>query len=318
MRNSMYVALFMCCFATYAHALDSRYRHVSAETTIGELVEHPAFASFGEHLLTRESDLSRQELPLRNVATLLPYHTAVDVPTVIASINHMIDEVSLGKTIFYSFYSEQEQQADRGKTTTGLFFFRGNPGAPFSVICPGGGFSYVGSFHEGFPYAMELSKRGYNAFVLRYRVGGGGTPAVADLAAALAFIFANADALDVGAADYSLWGSSAGARMAAYIGSYGTQGFTGVALPKPGAVVMAYTGYTDFSPDDPPTYVIVGDRDGIAPASVMENRVRKMQAAGVTTSISIIPNTAHGFGLGVGTAAHGWIHDAIAFWEGPD
>ena len=45
-------------------------------------------------------------------------------------------------------------------------FFRGRPGAPFAVICPGGGFSYVGSIHEGFPHALALSRMGYNAFVV--------------------------------------------------------------------------------------------------------------------------------------------------------
>jgi hypothetical protein len=72
------------------------------------------------------------------------------------------------------------------------------------VISPGGGFSYVGSVHEGFPYATEISARGYNAFVLRYRAGFGGAVATEDLAAAISYIFRNAKALGVGAWDYSL------------------------------------------------------------------------------------------------------------------
>ena len=160
------------------------YAHVGVDTTVGQLVNHPAFERFGVHLLTRGSDRTHQEMPLRDIASLLPYHSAVDVPTIVASLNHMVDDVSDGHVIFYRFYSERERQVERDKMSTGLFFFRGKPGAPFAVICPGGGFSYVGSLHEGFPYAMELSKRGYSAFVLQYRVGGGGTPAVVDLAAA--------------------------------------------------------------------------------------------------------------------------------------
>ncbi|MDR1702231.1 MAG: hypothetical protein LBR56_05605 [Sporomusaceae bacterium] len=27
------------------------------------------------------------------------------------------------------------------------------------------------------------------------------------------------------------------------------------------------------------------------------------------------PNLSHGFGLGIGTAAEGWINDAVVFWE---
>ena len=36
------------------------------------------------------------------------------------------------------------------------------------MIAPGGGFTYVASVHEGFPYAVEINKRGFNAFVLLY------------------------------------------------------------------------------------------------------------------------------------------------------
>jgi hypothetical protein len=60
----------------------------------------------------------------------------------------------------------------------GLFFFRGKSGAPFAVVSPGGGFAYVGFVHEGFPYAVEINKRGYNAFVLNHEFGlGVGTSA---------------------------------------------------------------------------------------------------------------------------------------------
>ena len=123
----------------------------------------------------------------------------------------------------------------------GLFFFRGSPGAPFAVICPGGGFSYVGSVHEGFPYAQAISSKGYNAFVLRYRAGYGGTAATRDLAAAVSWILRNAQTLGVRTQGYSLWGSSAGARMAAAIGSHGVATYGGADVPKPSAIVMAYT-----------------------------------------------------------------------------
>jgi hypothetical protein len=68
---------------------------------------------------------------------------------------------------------------------------------------------------------VAISRRGLNAFVLRYRAGHGGTVATQDLAAAMSFIFRNAEKLGVGTRGYSPWGSSAGARMAAAIGSHG-------------------------------------------------------------------------------------------------
>ena len=41
---------------------------------------------------------------------------------------------------------------------------------PFAVICPGGGYSMVCSAGEGRPFAEELNKLGYHAFVVYYRV----------------------------------------------------------------------------------------------------------------------------------------------------
>ena len=88
---------------------------------------------------------------LRNLDSLLPYHSHVDPRTVVDALNHMIDDVDNGRTVFYELYTEQEKKQQPTKSNTGLFFFRGKPGAPFAIISPGGGFSYVASVHEGFP-----------------------------------------------------------------------------------------------------------------------------------------------------------------------
>lgn len=72
---------------------------------------------------------------------------------------------------------------------------------------------------------------GYNAFALIYRPGS--QTACEDLAHAIAFIHEHADELEVDTADYSLWGGSAGARMAAWLGSYGTAAFGEKIIPAP-------------------------------------------------------------------------------------
>jgi acetyl esterase/lipase len=227
----------------------------------------------------------------------------------------MIDDVKNGRTIFHEFYTEEEKKEQPAKSNTGLFFFRGKPGAPFAVIAPGGGFSYVGSVHEGFPYAVAISKWGHNAFVLRYRAGAGGAVATRDLAAAISFVFRNAKALGVGTQGYSLWGSSAGARMAAAIGSHGVARFAGDDLPKPSTVVMAYTGHSEYSANEPATFVVVGEQDGIAPPSVMERRVAALRNAGTEVEFHRYSGLGHGFGAGTGTSAEGWIDQAIRFWK---
>lgn len=200
------------------------------------------------------------------------------------------------------------------KEKTGLFFFKGKKNAPFAIINAGGGFSYVGSIHESMPHALFLSKQGYNGFALQYRTGGADV-ACLDLARAIEFIFEHAKELEVDTNCYSLWGGSAGARMAAYLGSYGTISFGGKYLPKPGTVVMQYTGHSDYTRNEPPTFVCVGENDRIAYWRVMERRIHILKRKGVDVEFHKYPSLGHGFGLGIHTSAKGWIDDAIHFWQ---
>jgi acetyl esterase/lipase len=281
---------------------------------VRHMVNHPAFKDFGPYLLPWDNGTNDYDMTLSNVGSLLPYHNHVDPNIVVGAINHMIDEVNDGKTIFYEFYTDREKQEDPTEKSTGLFFFKGKPGAPFAVICPGGGFAYVGSLHEGFPHAVELSKKGYNAFVLKYRVGGE-LRATEDLAAAISFIFKNAEILEVSVEDYSLWGFSAGARMVGNIALKGTIGFGGYDLPKPLIVVIAYTGHTSFSENYPPVFITVSEDDRIVNVSVVDRRVENLRNAGIEVDYRKYKNAGHGFGLGTGTDADGWIEYAIRFWE---
>lgn len=287
---------------------------LTADSSLGELLRHPALAGFGRLLLPWDDRAYDDGMPLRSIGALLPYHSQVHTGDVLAGLNRLIADASRGQTVFYEFYQEGQKREEPARANTGLFFFRGNPGAPFAVIAPGGGFAYVGSVHEGFPHAAAISARGYNAFVLRYRTGSGGAIATQDLAAALSHLFRQAGALGVGTDGYSLWGSSAGARMAAAIGSHGAAAFGGDALPRPSAVVMAYTGHADLGAQEPPTFVVVGERDGISPPSAMERRVAALRQAGAPVEYRKFPEVGHGFGLGTGTSAEGWIEEAIRFW----
>jgi acetyl esterase/lipase len=288
--------------------------HLTTNSTIRDVVDHPAFAGFGRFILPLDRGRYADEMALENVGSLLPYHSNIDPDAAVEMINQVMDAVSAGDALFLDFYTAAQKQTDPDKESTGLFFFRGVPGAPFAVINPGGGFSYVGSVYEGFPHAIALSRMGYNAFVLQYRVGGERI-AVEDLAAALSWIFQNAAMLDIGTEDYSVWGSSAGARMAARIGSYGAAAYGGDEIPRPATVVMAYTGHSDFTENDPPTFALVGERDGIASPSTMQTRINRMRGAGIDVAFHIYSDVGHGFGLGTGTNAEGWLDDAVRFWE---
>ena len=293
----------------------ARFFHLRPESSLSDLLDHPAFQGFGRLMLPWDGRDYDKAMPLKDIGQLLPYHSAVVPAVVVAALNRMVDDADAGRTVFYNFYTDGQRQADPTLGHTGLFFFRGKPGAPFAIIAPGGGFSYVGSVHEGFPYAEEISKQGFNAFVLKYRAGHGGRVATEDLASALTYVLQNARTLQVGTEGYSLWGSSAGARMAAAIGSHGTARFGRPRQPKPSVVVMAYTGHSEVAVSEPPTFVVVGAQDGIAPPAVMQARVAALRRIGTRVEYHRYPGVGHGFGTGHGTSAQGWIDQAVRFWE---
>ncbi len=285
---------------------------VTESTLLTDLAANPAFGGWGQALLpwhgSREAGVT-----IGGESSMLPYHSNIIPAQAVSAVNRLIDDAAAGETVAFPVYDEAAIAADPDKADAVLFFYRGEPGAPFAIVNPGGGFAYVGSLHESLPHAQWLSEQGINAFSLSYREGSGQW-AVEDLAQALTFIFEHADELGVDTEGYSLWGSSAGARMAAAIGSYGTAAFGGADLPRPAAVIMAYTGQSDYTAADPATYAVVGDRDGIANAGVMERRIRGLQSAGVPADIVIYPGMSHGFGTGDGTAADGWMQGALDFW----
>ncbi len=308
-------ALFLSLTEVNSAFILSQYKgHMNTNSTIRDVVNHPSFKGFGRFILPLDRGTYDENMQLSRVGSLLPYHSHIEPAAVVNTINYMIDQLAEGKILFHNFYTDRQKAEDPAKRNTGLFFFKGKPGAPFAIVCPGGGFSYVGSIHEGFPLAIQLSKKGYNAFVLQYRVGGE-PRACEDLAAAISYVFEHAESLSVSTRGYSVWGSSAGARVAAQIGSNGPAGYGNYDLPRPRVVVMAYTGHSSFTRDDPPTFVVQGEDDGIVNVSTVDRRVDAMRNAGIEVEYHKYRNVGHGFGLGIGTDAEGWTEYAVKFWE---
>lgn len=279
-------------------------------TPISDVMNDPVFGDYGR-LIFPVDDWYYSGDKLGNLQ--LTYYSNIDPNETVEIANYMKGHAASGDVIFYDIYTDEEKASDPAKEDTGLFFFKGNPGERFAVCNAGGAFAYVGAMHDSFPHALELSKQGYNAFALIYRPGA--QTACEDLARAIQFIFEHSEELEVNTDGYSLWGGSAGARMAAWVSSYGTAAFGAEDLPKPAAVIMQYTGLSEYSEDDPATFVTVGESDGIASWRVMKARLDGMSALGIDTEFHSYPGLSHGFGLGTGTVAEGWIDEAIVFWQ---
>lgn len=285
-------------------------QHFNDTALIYTVMNDPVFGKYGRFLFPMEEWYMSGET-LGDLQ--LTWYNNIDSDKTVEVVNTLWNRASAGQTVFYDIYTEEEKARDPDKEDTGLFFFKGNPGEKFAVCNAGGGFAYVGAMQDSFPHALELSKRGYNAFALIYRPGA--QTGCEDLARAISFIFEHKEELEIDVQGYSLWGGSAGARMAAWLGSYGPAAFGGEDLPRPSAVIMQYTGHNEYTKNNPPTFACVGERDGIANWRTMERRLDAMSNLGIPTEFHHYPGLSHGFGLGSGTVAEGWLDEAVSFWE---
>ena len=282
------------------------------DTKVTDVINDEVFDGYGRLIFPVDMQIS-DNLTLKNINTILPWYSEKNTDKTVEIVNYMKEKAGSGQQIFYDIYSDDEKKSDLDKQNTGLFFFKGNTGAKSAIVNAGGGFMYVAGMHDSFPHALELSKKGYNAFALIYRPGA--RTACEDLARAIAFLHEHADELGIDMSDYSLWGGSAGARMAAWLGAYGTSAFGEKQYPKPAAVIIQYTGLSEVTGDEPPTYACVGTSDGIASYRSMERYISRIKNNGTNAKIEVFDGLSHGFGLGQNTVADGWLDRAVMFWE---
>lgn len=285
---------------------------------IVDVIADPAFAGYGRLLFPifqgpgSENFQLRDNMTLKEMYMLLPSYHNINAEYTADMLTQMKTWSESGQQIFFDLYTAEEKAADPAKENTGLFFFPGEPGGKFAVCTAGQGFKYVAAIHDSFPQAMELSRHGYNAFAIIYRPGA--VSGCEDLTRAVDLIFDHAQELGIDTGDYSLWGGAAGGRIAAWVSQYGTAAFGGAEHPKPATVVTQYCGLYSGSINDVPNYVIVGTRDTFTRINI-PMRVTQLEAVHVDVMYESIEDAYHGFGLGIGGPAEGWIERAISFWE---
>lgn len=212
---------------------------------------------------------------------------------------------------------------------------------PFAVICPGGGYGTVCSAGEGRPFAEELNRLGYHAFVVYYRVKDKARypNPQEDLECAIKEVFANKEEWKLDTESWSIWGSSAGGHLVA---SYCAEDR---GTPKPTAIVLVYPvismgEYThkgsrdnllgkNPSPDMieklsveknvtscyPPAFIWYGTADDTVAPINTKMMAEAFEKAGVPCEVEKYEGIGHGVGLARGTVAEGWFKSAVRFWE---
>lgn len=211
---------------------------------------------------------------------------------------------------------------------------------PFAVICPGGGYGAVCSFVEGKPFAEELNKLGYHAFVVYYRVKNKARypHPQEDLKRAVEEVFDHAEEWKLDTDNWSIWGSSAGGHLVA---SYCTENR---GTPKPSAIVLVYPVITmdehthkgsrnnllgksansdmieklsverNISADYPPTFVWYGTADDTVSPLNTKMLIDALGKYSIPYKAEEYEGIGHGVGLAKGTLAEGWFKSAVEFW----
>lgn len=261
-----------------------------------------------------------------------------------------LDQALSKRKVFYDIWSEEDKKADPSKCDTGIAYFPAEKKGKYIVLCAGGAYQVVMSVLEAYPFAERLNKMGYTVFVLRYRDGKYAIMPnqIEDLAQAIKYITAHAEEFNVETDNYAVCGCSAGAHMTAAIGTEDL-GYLHYGIKRPGALFLAYpfisydggekldvgirkTCFGKEHANDrdliekysveyhvtesyPPAYVWQSEEDGTCPFRNSQVITAAMKAKGVPYEYITYPGTAHGWGVGDGTPAEGWLTKACDFWE---
>lgn len=315
------------------------------EMTLREVRKTPEFAEFAPFIMFCNEDPADD--PVNPGKDPEDFTMKSDpVCATIEGLTVLRDNVRKGIQVAYDIYTDEEKAKEPDKNNTKLFFFPGEPGKPFMLVCAGGGYATVCSFLEGFPTAARLNRMGYNAFVLSYRVNEVGLlpKPTEDIAAALRLIFANADKFQVSTENYAVAGFSAGGHLT---GSWGTNylGYPRFGMPKPALLILAYgasktnTDPNNFffrsmvgdnpdpemvkavdvtanvTPDYPATFLWQCKDDPLVPFEAAEAMDKALEKAGVPHMFMAFEKGGHGIGVADNTDAAGWLNHAVKFWE---
>lgn len=202
------------------------------------------------------------------------------------------------------------------------------------LICAGGAFIMRSDENEGAPVAEELARRGYQSFVVNYRLRPYTQEEGAlDLARAVRFVRANADIYGIDPDDIAVLGFSAGGILAGEMLLHFDGAATGADLDPEyvpdaldqisadaAAAGMIYAfygvlsrGITDAETlragDLPPTFYCYGTQDPFF--EQFRANADAAEAAGVTVERLELPDRPHGFGW-----RENWIDDFDTFLAG--
>lgn len=212
-----------------------------------------------------------------------------------------------------------------------LHFPIANPKAN-AVVVPGGGYEMIASVNEGFDFVRPLQEAGYSVYIAGYGIRG-------DACFPKPVIQVGECLREAGRLPTLLLGFSAGGHLGATICRKDmAEAFD---YPRPQALILGYPvisfslpthepskrwftgGRDDLSlflsdeghvdPGYPPTFLWRAESDGVVPPVNSDAFDRALSQRGVRHLYRVYPGDGHGWGIGKGTSAEGWLDEALSF-----
>lgn len=214
------------------------------------------------------------------------------------------------------------------------------------IVIPGGGYSLVAMFHEGYDVAEALSAQGITAAVLKYRLPkleSSDHPEkvpLADTRRALKLLRSKADEYGVIPENVGVMGFSAGSHLATTASLWESTDpdenpafsglIYGVTNDTPDNItwletdlfhrkmtkqeIKEYRFLDQVSPQTPPAFLVHAYDDDVCHVNESTLYAQKLFDNNVPVEMHLFPNGGHGFGLGrKGGATEQWL-DLFANW----
>ena len=322
------------------------------ERTLKSILEDPLISEISKDAISKW-DLSKEEFydwTLKDIGEKVGWRN-------MATGFERLFDVASSRQYYYKLYSEDERAKDPEKENINIVYLPSDDekaaDRPFILLVPGGGFVNVWSLTEGWPVAARFNKKGYNVFVLTYRVSVdlAAVKSMEDVARALQLIKSRSEEFGVDPDKYITCGFSAGGYVICLWNT--DKGYRKFNLPKPQACfpiypVTSYRVIRDTKWDIgetkdayaqssvgcsleeacnssfevplhvegfPPTAIFVAAEDELVDTDHSKNLATALEEAGIKVRFEMGETGGHGFADGDGMSMEGWPERAIEFYE---
>ena len=327
------VAVFLVCILGGGggyYLEDGSFQRITRRSSVRYSMQHPAFEGIGEFIMPWLDGFNRNISVLYNwdFMALTAGYNGEDI---VSGLNFLIEQKELQGELVYPYYSEAEILADESKRNAQVLFIPGEKDKPVAFVVPGGGFNAWCAIAEGFPVARDLHEKGYNVFVIQYRISiedseeAGERMALADMSRAVKYVHDNAQSFGVDMRNYSVWGFSAGGRLCHLFCADQEFGYGAIGLPSPRLATLVYSGWYDEKLNDasamPSVYFSYTKNDSIIGeenVKAIEKTIEFLKSQNKSVGVAVFEKADHGYGVGKGTEADGWLNGACDFWESLD